>query len=225
MISVATAAAQVTGDAADARAAFEQAIRFARAHGLSEALPQGLINLSDIMMKEGDLTEGRALCEEGLALSEPGSHATVIALINLAHIETVEDHPAEAANLYRQAVSAAHQRSELLWVAWATIGSAALLAKQNQLERSGRLLGAGLAFLDTTGAGRDWMIETWEGAIYAILANQLGNETTQALVNQGRNLPLDEAARIALDALAAQTDSHAPLIHRQRATIGRTDLG
>ena len=86
-----------------------------------------------------------------------------------------------------------------MWAAWAAIAVAWPLAEQRQLERSAQLLGAALAFLDTAGAGRDWMDDVCKDAVREILRNELGEHTAQALLDKGGTLPLEQAARDALD--------------------------
>jgi predicted ATPase/DNA-binding SARP family transcriptional activator len=77
-------------DAPRERAALEQAIQFARDNDLTEILAAALDNLADLVLSTGNLSEGRALCEESLAISTPGSGARDIAILNLAYIETVD---------------------------------------------------------------------------------------------------------------------------------------
>jgi hypothetical protein len=80
------------------------------------------------------------------------------------------------------------------------------LAGQGDLEQSGRLLGAGIGFLETAGAGRDWMDEACEAAVYKILHDQLEAETVGALLDEGRNLALEDAVHRVLSDSTAEAD-------------------
>jgi tetratricopeptide (TPR) repeat protein len=78
------------GDVDYARAAFEDAVRFAREHS-PQNLPSALVNLGDVAIEQGRLDEGRALLEEAVACSEdPTSFADVVALINLSEIAALQ---------------------------------------------------------------------------------------------------------------------------------------
>lgn len=187
------------GDLPGGRRVLEQAIQFSREHALRDVLPAALNNLADLAILEGTLEEGRALCEESLAATTPGSALADIALMNLAHIEMLEGNPTDAINAGRQALDGALRRGDLLWIAWAAIDLAWPLAEQSQFEQAGRLLGAALAFIDTAGAGKDWMDEACEQQVWRILREQLGEPTAQSLINQGRTVHLQRAARDALD--------------------------
>ncbi len=181
------------GDLASGRSALEAAVEFAREHELAAVLAAALNNLADLAIHEGELGEARSLSEESLAISAPGSVSAGIVLINLAYIETLERHYAEATRLAREALETALPRGDLLMAAWATIAIAWPLAEQGELEQSGRLLGAGIGFLDTAGAGGDWMDEASEEATLKVLHDQLEPETVRALLDEGRNLALEDA--------------------------------
>jgi hypothetical protein len=106
--------------------------------------------------------------------------------------------------------------------AWATIQLARSLAEQGDLEQSGRLLGAGIGFLETAGAGRDWMDEACEAAVYKILHDQLEAETVEALLDEGHNLGLEDAVHSVLSdstggAEIRQERSAGLATHRQRS--------
>jgi len=64
------------GDHATGRAAFQEAILFARERDLSAFLPAALSNLADIEIAEGRLDDARALCDEALTLPDRSPHDT-----------------------------------------------------------------------------------------------------------------------------------------------------
>jgi predicted ATPase/DNA-binding SARP family transcriptional activator len=183
------------GDLAGGRVALERGITFARDNTLNGPLAAGLNNLADLSIRQGRLIEARALCDEALGLAARGSHLAVIALINLAHVDMLEGRSVDALNLARRALHEAAGQGPRLWVAWGAIALAWPLAAQHHFEPSGRLLGAALEFLNTAGFGRDWMDEAEEDAIRTILRRHIGPHKTEALINDGRATPLDQAAR------------------------------
>jgi hypothetical protein len=191
--------ALLTGDASRGRRVLEQAIQFARQNSLSKVLRSGLNGLADLAIREGHLREGRALCEESLAVSTAWSASADAALINLRHIEMVEGNPAAATRVSRQAMESALRRGDMLITACAATGFAWGLAEQQQFESAGRLLGAALAFFDTTGAEKEWMEEVCEDSARNLLRAHLGEQGMQTLLKQGRTVPLQQAARDALD--------------------------
>ncbi|HEY2436395.1 MAG TPA: hypothetical protein VGH93_04390, partial [Solirubrobacteraceae bacterium] len=79
------------------------------------------------------------------------------------------------------------------------------LAELAEFERSALLLGSGLAFLDRSGAKREWTDEACEAAVCKILRDEFDDPTAQALLNEGRQVPLERAAREALNASSALT--------------------
>ncbi len=181
------------------RALWEQAIQFGRDNNLTEVLAGALVNLADLVLSNGSLSEGRALCEESLALSPPGSSAWDVAALNLAYIETVEGRPAEAEQLSSRALENALLRGDLLDTAFAAIALAWPLAQQGRLEFSARLLGAGLGFLQTAGLTPQWMDDASKAAVLDILHSQLDGETVEALIAEGRDRGLEVVASEALN--------------------------
>jgi hypothetical protein len=146
------------------------------------------------------LPEARLLFEECLAVSAPASLLFGFALVNLSHIATLEGRYADATSLAGEALGAALDRGDQLTAAYAAIEIAWPLAEQGELRRSARLLGAGLAFLDTAGVDREWGDTACEAAVLKILNDNLDPDTAQALLDEGRSVPLEQAV---LDAVAA----------------------
>jgi hypothetical protein len=186
------------GDTAQARAAFEQPIRFARDHGLIEILTSALNDLGDLEIESGELAAGRLLCEESLALAAQRSDAAVVALINLVHVAMLERREGDAAVLARQALQCALGRGDLLMTAWAAIATAWPRAAQGDLQRAARLLGSGLEFLQRAGAEKQWMDTACERAVSKILRDRLDEPTVHALLDEGRKTSVEAAARDAL---------------------------
>jgi len=196
LVSLGTIAV-LQGDSIGGRAVLERAIQYVRDHELSDFLPRALNNLGDLALFEGELGEARLLCEECVAVTTPASLPADVAIINLAHIATLEGRHADGATLASKALRAALGRGDRLTAAWAAVEIAWPLAEQGELRDSARLLGAGLAFLEAAGADREWTDTACEAAVRKILNDTLNSETVEALVDEGRNLPLEQLARSA----------------------------
>lgn len=187
-------AACIAGDLARASAQYGLAVHFAQDNGLTELQQVALNGLGDIAICEGRLEEGRSLCEESLSMAAPGSVTGVVALINIAHVECLEGDPAKAARLAGDALNTALRRGDVLTAAWAAIELARPLAEQGMLQASARLLGAGVEFLERTGAKRDWMTRASERITRTILCDQLDAGTVEALLDDGRGTSVETAA-------------------------------
>ncbi|HWJ50392.1 MAG TPA: BTAD domain-containing putative transcriptional regulator, partial [Solirubrobacteraceae bacterium] len=184
------------GDLAGGRAAFEEAILYAREHDVPDSVPTALTCLGDLAIEQGRLDEARALCEEGLTLAEElatNGVETAIALINLAHIANLQRRHSEAAKLGRQAYTAALDSAGRLSAASAAMQIAWPLAEQGQPERAGRLFGAAVEFLERAGATKQRTDIVCEQAVRNALREQLDEHTVQALLAEGRSMPLEEA--------------------------------
>ena len=188
-------AAELAGDLTVARASFERGVEFARENALPDTLAFGLNNLGYVAIREGNLSDGRSLCEESVALAPPGSQWQSIALINLAHIAMLEGDPTEADQFARQALADSLQRSDLLCLASAAIELSWPLAEQGELEGAAKLLGAGFGFLDASGEPPDVMDNVCEDAVRTVLCAHVGERAAQSLINQGRRMPLERLAR------------------------------
>jgi hypothetical protein len=187
------------GNLTAGRQLLEQAVAYAREHGLSEVLAAGLNNLADLAIMEHRLDDGAELSKESLLISDPASGLADIALINLAYIEMAKGNPEGAIQTGQRALEGALRRGDLLWVAWAAIGLAWPMVEHGRPETAGRLLGAGLEFLDEAGAGRDWMDDACEQKVRKILGKEFEEPQVNALLDLGRGMPLERAVREALE--------------------------
>jgi len=199
-LSARSTSATDRGDLMAARTALQQAIVHARANGVPEFLPTGLCNLGDLAIEEDDLDEARAHCEEGLTLAESGAmtEATPWLLTNLTHIANLQSRHTDAAELGRKTVIVALDRDDSLLTAAALMEIAWVLAEQGEPKRAGRLLGAGLGFHETAGATLQRTDRVCEDRTCHSLRAQLDEHRVQTLLDEGRNLPLEQAVRDAL---------------------------
>ncbi len=186
------------GDLDYARAAMEDVARLAREHSNLLDLSRALINLGDIAIEQGRLDEGRARLEEALDCSDRGSSPDCVALINLSEIAALQGRYHDAASLGRAALATALDHGDQLRAVWATFHIAWALAELGELERSGRLIGASTAFLQSAGFARTRSDLLCEKGVLDALHKQLAVDAVHTLVQQGCDMPLEEALNEAL---------------------------
>jgi ATP/maltotriose-dependent transcriptional regulator MalT len=199
------------GDLDYARAAMEDVARLAREHNNLLDLSRALINVGDIAIEQGRLDEGRALLEEAVDCSDPGSSPACVALINLSEIAALQGRYHDAASLGRTALATALDHGDQLRAVWAVFHIAWALAELGELERSGRLIGAATAFLQNAGFARSRSDLLCEKGVLDALHRRLAADAVHTLVQQGRDTPLEEALGDALEETArswAPPDSH-----------------
>jgi predicted ATPase/DNA-binding SARP family transcriptional activator len=186
------------GDLDHARAAFEGAVKFARERNLRN-LPSALVSLGDVAIQQGRLDEGRALLEEALACSgATTSNAGRVALINLSEIAALQGHYRDAASVGRNALAIALDHGDQLRAVWAVFHIAWAVAELGELERSGRLIGAATAFLQTAGFARDRSDLLCEKGVRDALHRRLAADAVHTLLERGRDTPIEEAFSEAL---------------------------
>ena len=189
------------GDLDHARAAIEDVMRLAREHKLRLPLTRALVNLGDIAIEQGRLDEGRALLEEAVDRPEdPTSSPNLVALINLSQIAALQGSYGDAASIGRAALAAALDHGDHLRAVWATFHIAWALAELGELERSGWLIGASLAFIQNAGLTRSRSDLLCERGVLDALHRRLAADAVHSLVQQGRDMPLEEALNQALSA-------------------------
>jgi ATP/maltotriose-dependent transcriptional regulator MalT len=186
------------GDLDHARAAMEDVARLAREHDNLLDLCRALINLGDVAIEQGRLDEGRALLEQAVDCSDPGSSPACVARINLSQIAALQGRYHDAATLGRTALATALEHGDQLRAIWATFHIAWALAELGELERSGRLIGASTAFLQRAGFARTRSDLLCEKGVLDGLHNQLSVDAVHLLLQQGRDMPLEEALSQAL---------------------------
>ena len=188
------------GDLEGDRAALEEAIQVAREHDVPGFLPVALVNLGDLAIEEGRLDDARALCEEAIERDrDRGLPADQVALINLAHVANLQGRHRDATDLGRQAFRAAIDRGDRVSAAAAAKQIAWPLAEEGQLERSGWLLGAAIGFSDSANVTKQRTDVISEQAACNALRDQLDEQAVQALLLQGREMSLEDAAQIEPD--------------------------
>jgi ATP/maltotriose-dependent transcriptional regulator MalT len=187
------------GDLDYARAAIGDVVRFAREHNLT-ILSRALMNLGDIAIEQGRLDEARSLLEESNECSKNAtSSPNLVALINLSEIAALQGRHRDAASLGRSALGVALDHGDQLRAVWAVFHIAWPLAELGELERGGRLIGAATAFLQNAGFARSRSDLLCEKGVLDALHRRLAGDAVHMLVQQGRDMPVEEALRDALE--------------------------
>ena len=188
------------GDLVGARTVYEEVILHARQYDVPHALPEALAGLGELAIQEGRLGEAKARCQEGLAIAEEISSArgAINMRLNLAHVASLENRYNDALDLARKALTDALDHEHSIVAALAVMQIAWGIAQQGQPERSARLLGAALGFHQNAGANLLPIDRDCERQTYKILRDQIDADRFQALLEEGRKMPLEEAAREAL---------------------------
>jgi hypothetical protein len=146
------------------------------------------------------LDDGRALLEEAIAASEsPTSAAVSVALINLSEIAALQGRYRDAASLGRSALRAALDLGDQLRAVGAVFHIAWSLVELGELARGGRLIGAATAFYENAGFARTRSDLLCERAVLEVLHARLAADAVHRLVQQGRDMPVEDALRDALD--------------------------
>ena len=189
-------------DLAGQRAAFEEAILYARQQVMAGLLITALDCLAYCAMAEGNLDEAQALGEESLTLGVDSGFVPVRTLTNLAHIANVQGRYDDARHFGREALASELARED--WLHSAPVEVAWTLAEQGRHRPAGRLLGAALGFIDQAGANIAWDIKICKERTCTILRDHLNEQTVQALLDEGRRTPLAKAVQ---DALSESPDT------------------
>jgi tetratricopeptide (TPR) repeat protein len=195
-------AAQSRGDTARARVGVEQALQFAREQS-PEHVPDALTYLGDLEIAADKLERARVCCEEALSLARDTDTAvTVDALINLAHVANVERRSQEASDLAYRAFTTSLRTTLPLEAAAAALQLAWSLAERIQPQATARLLGASLEVFRLTGVALQRTEEIAQRAVRETLRTAaLDEPRLEALIDEGRTMPTEQAAREALDGL------------------------
>jgi predicted ATPase/DNA-binding SARP family transcriptional activator len=184
------------GDPAAGRSAFEEEILFARDRDLLVFLPGGLSSLADIEIADGRLDEARTLCEEALTLPDRSSFDTGVSLINLAHIANLQGRYGDSTNFGLAALGVALDHENRHMVAAAALEIAWSAAEQGEPEQAARLLGAAIEFFAETGVTRQRTDTKCEQAALHAMRDRLDEQTVQALIREGRTMPIDQLAQL-----------------------------
>ena len=183
------------GHSLEARARFERSLELARAEHDVRQIPRVLIGLAEIERTAGNLNRALELNEEVLAIHRQESNllSALPPLANLATIALELGQNRKARDYLMQAVAVA-DRSEHTQARISQLSCAAGLAAANQdLQRSGRLLGA----MNTLAESMNYHVEPADAVFVASLTDRvrqgLGDRGFADAIAMGRAATLDQA--------------------------------
>ena len=170
---------------------------------MPERIPNALTYLADLEIAAGQLDRARACCEEALGLARHSDTGPmVVALINLAHIANLERRSQDASDLAQKALTTSLGAALPIEAAAAALQLAWSLAERTQPQATARLLGAALEVFRYTSFVLQGTEDVAEQAVReALRTAPLDAPRMRALVDEGRAMPIEQAAREALNRL------------------------
>jgi hypothetical protein len=193
--------ASLRGDTARSRAESEEGARLARGADAPVALLESLVQLAYLALSRGDLEDVREAQSEAWAVL-PRFPATAFRIQLVAgDLALAEGEPERAASAYRAVLSDRWADRDPLGVSVSALGLAEVAAVSLDRARAARLLGAseGLAMviggrvIPEPGPVRG----AQHARVEAVVREALGGEAFARLRAEGRQLDLEEVARLA----------------------------
>ena len=182
----------------------EESTALARAGG-EEVLSFALANLGYVALTTGDLERAYKASLEAVELhrASPPEQRTSselgAALDNLGVAALLQGRLLEARTHLAESLSVRRRIEDALGLASSFTSLAALVAEEGEFGRAARLLGA----VDAARERTDAELEPFDAELYertvATVGNELGADTFARLREEGRALPLEEAAAVALE--------------------------
>jgi predicted ATPase len=187
------------GEAAQARAYFQEGLSLAREIGVRRLEGLFLANLAEVALAEGDYAASRTFGEEALEIEGPENRtdpATI--MMNSLGIACYRAGDLDTARAYQsRSLSIAAEFGNRLYCGYALDGLAAIALATGEAERSARLAGAAEALYESAGVPLD----RWNRAFREEYVGKLG-ETLEAQEMarawaQGRAMTLEEVGQLA----------------------------
>ena len=181
-------------------ALIEEAITLLRQESDLAGVANGFTNLGEYAFAYGDLVQAKAAYQESLRIArEIGDQLREhIEYQNLGNVALAEGDYDGAAALYRRSLVWARESVVTSFVLNTLACLASLLGLQGQPQRAARLMGASEALLESMGV----KLQPNEQRLYdqgvAMVREQLGDETFNALRAEGQAMTLDQAIEYAL---------------------------
>ena len=189
--------AAAADDRRRSRALLAETLRLAREHDLPRARPHVLAHLATGYQLEGRLDRARVLNERVLAMASNGSPGLcVMVRVNLAHLANLERRHRDAAELAQEALEQTRVTGLRRTGTVAALEFAWSLTELHQPERATRILGAALEFYRDGGTFMQSDEVESEQAIRDALGAQLDERTFQALLDEGRQMTVEQAVRM-----------------------------
>ena len=194
-----------TGDEARAKEIYEEGITLCREVGYTYRLPGFLLSLGYVLMLEGDYERGAALNEEAVEICREHGYKGSLnyALDNLGWAALLEGDYERARTPYEESLVVSKELGDKIVASDSLEGMACISAAQGGALRAGRLFGAAEALREGVGAVPYQLNpeeESWREPYLAAARSQLGEDSWEEALAQGRAMSMEEAIEYALSA-------------------------
>ncbi len=189
------------GDLAGSRDCYEASLAVARELGDGRLISVGLNNLASIAHRQKDYATARALYEQSLAVKRQAGdlRGQGVSLNNLAVVALNQADFVGARAYLREALPLRHGIGDQSGCAAVLENFARLAAREGQAARAARLYGAAEALREQIGAPAPPNERLADDDDLRPARDALGAAGFEAARAEGRDLPLDQACRYALD--------------------------
>jgi predicted ATPase/uncharacterized membrane protein len=184
-----------------AREAFEEGLRISRELDHAGLTCMFLSNLGEMARHEGDRATARAYHAQAheVAVSHGFTEIVGNSLVNLAAVSLEGGDYVGAGAFYREAIAIATEIGSTFLCAVALAGLTAVALAGGQLQRAARLAGAVEALLEAIGVRLDPTEQQLHDSHVGKLREVLEPDMLEREWARGRAMPLEEAAKLALE--------------------------
>ena len=190
---------QALGDSEAARTLLEESLRIRRELGDKVGVAHSLSCLGEVVQALGDSEAARTLLVESLALFRETGHSWIIHVLRLlGHVERDAGDYAQATTLYQESLRLHRERGDVWTIAGSLEDFAELAGRQEQWERTSRLIGAAETLAATLGRTLPVGYALDFERTVATARAALGTETFAVAWEEGRALTLEQAVAYAL---------------------------
>ena len=201
------------GNFSQARSHFEESLKLQLPLGAPGYITT-LKYFANLAMREGNLVQARALCNEVRALSEKaGTTMTwqyIWSLANLGDLELLEGNIAQAKEVLSLAIQLFQKTNGLDGVIYIIERLANLSLKQNQPKRAAQLFAWADAMREKIGDHRPPVEQNSVDEDLAIIHSKLNNAAFAELSEEGRALMMEQAIALAFESIEEFTEIKLP---------------
>lgn len=167
-----------------------------------QLIAHGLTVLGELMRANGQPDRAEDAYREALDLNAQvgDRHYEAINTLNMGHALMAQGRVREALPYYQSGIKLATGIGSRLMMAWNLSGWAVAYHLLGQPQLAARLIGAAQATLEALGANHGPVDQPMQDRREQILRDDLGSDTYEALVGQGRRMSLEEGIELAFDA-------------------------
>jgi ATP/maltotriose-dependent transcriptional regulator MalT len=188
------------GDYEQAKELYEESSALARELGDTTALSLDLDSLGYTLLLEGEHERAVALFEEAEALSRERGHRGILvyAVDNQGWAALLRGDYERAKALYEESLTLCKELGDKITASESMEGMACLSAVEGEALRAAKLFGAARALRETVGYRHIPEQDAWREPYLATTRSQLGEDSWEEALAQGRSMGLNEAIEYAL---------------------------